>query len=365
MSATIADDSSIVRTFDAHPKAILNPIVPHSLAGVGERMILTPALTKLGIRDDLKLARQLAAEVAKQAGVVVLVPSETAGKRWDGVATLMMGDKVEVVVADLVAGTRRGPFVFANRYDGIDLIGDACRLLIMDGLPMGANTYEIFRAEALQGSSSLSISLAQKIEQGVGRATRGAGDYCVVLLIGQDLVSWITRWDSLSLMTPSTRTQVDMGHGISKSIAEPNELIETIQQCLTRDPEWTRCHAETLADRAESPPVDASAIEAASVEREYARALVARQYPNAAEIALRFASEHQEDRRLRDGFFSLQLVPDGMHRIPWVRMKCSVRPSLLIRCCGLLPEWQSFIRQHRQSEIRLRTLWTKLQNLLS
>jgi hypothetical protein len=64
---------------------------------------------------------------------------------------------------------------------------------LIDGLPRGANTYEIFRAEALQGSSSLTISLAQKIEQAMGRATRGAGDYCIVLLIGQDLVSWITR----------------------------------------------------------------------------------------------------------------------------------------------------------------------------
>ena len=299
MSATIADDSSIIRTFDANPQTIRNPIVPHSLAGVGERMILAPVLTKLGIRDDLKLARQLAVEVAKQAGAVVLVPSEAAGERWDGVATLMMGNKVEVAVSALVKETLRGPFVFANRYDGIDLIGDACRLLVLDGLPRGANTYEIFRAEALQGNSSLNISLAQKIEQGIGRATRGAGDYCVVLLIGQDLVSWITRNDSLNLMTPSTRTQVHMGHEISKSISEASEFIQTIQQCLTRNPDWTRYHAETLADRAESLPVDTSAIEAASIEREYARLLVARQYNNAAEIALRFASEHQGDKRMR------------------------------------------------------------------
>jgi len=106
-------------------------------------------------------------------------------------------------------------------------------------------------------------------------------------------------------MTPSTRTQVHMGHEISKSIAEANEFIETIQQCLARDPGWTRYHAETLADRAESSPVDTSAIEAASVEREYARALVARQYNSAAEIALRFTNEHQGDRRLRGWFLQL------------------------------------------------------------
>jgi hypothetical protein len=65
MSATIADDSSIVRTFDAKPKAIEHPIIPDSLAGVGERMILAPGLMMLGIRDDLKLARELAVQVRR------------------------------------------------------------------------------------------------------------------------------------------------------------------------------------------------------------------------------------------------------------------------------------------------------------
>src|SRR5262249_39231934 len=152
-----------------------------------------------------------------------------AAKRWDKVGLLVMRDRVDNAVDSLRSRTQRGPFIFANRYDGIGLIGDACRLLIMDGLPKGANTYEIFRAEVLQGSSSLNLSLAQKVEQGMGRATRGAGDYCVVLLVGSELVSWAARSDSLNLMTPSTRTQLLMGHEICKNINEARELDETIQ----------------------------------------------------------------------------------------------------------------------------------------
>jgi hypothetical protein len=116
MSATIADDSSIIRTFGANPKAIQNPIVPDTLAGVGERMILAPALTKIPERDDLKLARELALSVAKKAGVVVLVSSEKAADRWKNAAKLMMGNRVEEAVQDLVSGANRGPFVFANEH---------------------------------------------------------------------------------------------------------------------------------------------------------------------------------------------------------------------------------------------------------
>lgn len=32
-------------------------------------------------------------------------------------------------------GTSYGPFVFANRYDGIDLPNQSCRLLILSDLP--------------------------------------------------------------------------------------------------------------------------------------------------------------------------------------------------------------------------------------
>ena len=144
----------------------------------------------------------------------------------------------------------------------------------------------------------------------MGRATRGAGDYCVVLLVSPDLVSWITR-TTLRLMTPSTRAQVLMGHEISKSVASYTELRATINQCLDRDTGWTKYHAETLADRAEKPAVDASMIKAASTEREYVRAVADKQFMNAAEIARRFTAEHHNDKRLRGWF--LQLAARALH----------------------------------------------------
>lgn len=305
MSATIADDSSIVRTFDANSKSIASPIVPQTLAGVGERMILAPSLTKIEALEELSLTQGLAAEVAQKAGAVILVPSEKAAGRWENHATLVTGSGVDTAVEQLVTGADRGPFVFANRYDGIDLHGDACRLLVLDDLPRGANTYELYRAEVLQASSSINISLAQKIEQGLGRATRGAGDYCVVILLGADLVSWITRNDSLKLMTPSTRAQVLMGHEISKSITSKEELSKAIEQCLSRDISWTKYHAGTLADRAETPTLDNSGISAAAAERKFTTAMTARQYTDASYLASNFAEQHQPDKKLRSWFLQL------------------------------------------------------------
>ena len=311
MSATIADDSSIVRTFDANPKSVSRPIVPTSLAGVGERMILIPDLIKFRKTEPIDVVKSIVKTVAKKKGVVILAPSEKSTEQWSDVATFASGEGVARAVDELLTGQSTGPWVFANRYDGMDLIGDACRVLVLYGLPRGVNAYDRFRAQALQGNSSINVALAQRVEQGIGRATRGAGDYCAVFLAGSDLVSWMTRKASLDLMTPSTRTQVQMGHEISKTVSSKQELKDTVDQCLTRDPEWTRYHAETLADRAETPTVQDQAIETAQVEREYVRFFVERDYENAIGVTRRAADTGGHDRRYRG--WLLQMAARAAH----------------------------------------------------
>lgn len=305
MSATIADDSSIIRTFDASEKSIREPIVPDTLAGVGERMILAPSLMAFKSKDDRAVSKEVVKAVASQVNTVLLVPSEAAADRWKSVGKFAKGNEIDGAIETLQSGRGIHTYIFANRYDGIDLLGDACRLLIIDGLPKAASAYDSFRSEALRASSSLNLSLAHKVEQGLGRATRGAGDYCVVLLVGADLTAWVTRHDSLELMTPSTRAQVNMGYSVSKDLSSPNDLIATVQQCLRRDPDWMRYHAETLADRAETPRTDDAAIAAAVAERAYLRAFSQRSYVNALGVASQYANVHNDDRRLRGWFLQL------------------------------------------------------------
>ena len=284
MSATIADDSSIVRTFDANPKLVSDPIVPSSLAGVGERMILAPSLMEID-RTPLSVSKGLAKIVAKNiAGVVILTQSEYQAKQWADTAQIAMGDDVALAVKELKTDGSRGPFVFPGRYDGLDLAGNACRLLILDRLPLATNTYELYRAEVLRGNSSINVGLAQRIEQAIGRGTRGAGDYCVVLLVGEDLTAWIARSASLALMTSATRAQVQMGYEISKSIRNLDELVETVDQCLKRDKAWVRYQAETLADTTEQPRVDNEAIDIAHRERIYIDSCLANAFDKAIQI---------------------------------------------------------------------------------
>ena len=268
MSATIADDSEIVRTFDASVEAVGNPISSSSLAGVGERMILVPGLMKLSGVPTTNLVKHIAKDIANQkAGVTVLVPSGTAAKTWEDVAEY---PKTAAAVLECVnrmqKGASFGPVVLANRYDGIDLAGNACRFLVMDGLPQGTSDYDLYRMNVVADSAVNSL-LAQRIEQGIGRGTRGGADYCVVILTGSKLVGWIGRKNNLDQLTASTRVQLKMGQEVSEEVKKSMDVLPTVMKCLNRDPDWVAYHASELAEAARAAPVDKLALRIAAGER--------------------------------------------------------------------------------------------------
>jgi len=268
MSATIADDSEIIRTFDADPDSVKNALKSRSLAGVSERMILIPDFMKFKMNVNEAIFKILDWTSKNNLGSIILVSSDNAATKWSDVATVASGsEEVEKYVNDLQQRISNGPIVFANRYDGIDLPGDSCRLLVMNGLPTGTSTYELFRASVLYGSDTITRMLAQRIEQGIGRGARGSGDHCVVILTGSDISSWISKNNNYQFLTNPTRAQLKMGSEISKEISNLEDLGQTIKRSYERDKEWIEYHAETLAELVDDNDNNSSSFFQASIER--------------------------------------------------------------------------------------------------
>ncbi|WP_404466861.1 DEAD/DEAH box helicase family protein [Planococcus rifietoensis] len=268
MSATIADDSEIIRTFDAHPESVNRALQSRSLAGISERMILIPELMNFDFKKEQSERIIEWATTKKDVGAVILVPSDKAAIEWSGVASLAKGStEVENLVFQLQQGEINGPVVFSNRYDGIDLPGDSCRILLMNGLPVGTSNYELFRASALYGGTTITRMLAQRIEQGIGRGARGAGDHCVILLMGRDISSWVAKDANFRFLTSATRAQLDMGIEVSKEIESVKDLVQTIVRSIDRDKDWIEYHAETLAEQVDEDKTNNLYITLAKLER--------------------------------------------------------------------------------------------------
>ena len=267
MSATLNDDSPIIENFDAKIESVKSPITAKTLAGIGERMIIIPGLTRLPDPDRV-VKKMLSDFSGKKFGVVVLVPSGQSAKQWQNIGAVYAdsSEKVDEFVGLLVDRKSDGPYVFANRYDGIDLPGDSCRILIIDGIPLQSGEYEKYQERVLTGSTFLSGLVGVRIEQGIGRASRGRGDYSVVLLTGKSLSAWISK--NYDAMTVGTRSQIKIAFDTTKDIATVRELEATINQCLDRDQSWVEYHAQELAKLTELPKAEAKKLEAVSIMRD-------------------------------------------------------------------------------------------------
>jgi hypothetical protein len=92
---------------------------------------------KLGDTPIVPMAKKIANYLAKHGrGAVILSPSGPAADKWTDIATYPNSSTAMTAqIIAMQAGTSFGPIVLANRYDRIDLAGNACRFLLMDNLP--------------------------------------------------------------------------------------------------------------------------------------------------------------------------------------------------------------------------------------
>jgi hypothetical protein len=131
-------------------------------------MVLAPSLIDKSLEPEIPgLCKKIA---EKGYNVVVLVPSFKAGDRWAAAgATVVPKEDVGTTVEKLRA-SKGNYVVLANRYDGIDLPDDACRVLVLDGVPAGESYYEQHITAVRSDSALVTGRVAQTIEQ--GRALR-------------------------------------------------------------------------------------------------------------------------------------------------------------------------------------------------
>src|ERR1035437_5098386 len=259
LTATLADDSVLVSDLDADPDSVAHPITPGSAADMGERMILAPIALNPQLSDDgiRELAWQFSigdrdgdsVPDSDPANVIVLVPSDAVAAEWARYAnvTAHVGD-LKALVPRLKDG-HLGLVVLVNKYDGVDLPGDACRVLVIDRVPRPIDASERREATALAGSETFVARQVQRLEQGMGRGVRDASDHCVVLLMGSDLALTLHDTRHRNLLSPATRAQVELSRELATQLeGEGIEGVrEVMRACLDRDPNWTEASKNTLA----------------------------------------------------------------------------------------------------------------------
>lgn len=296
LTATLSDDSVLVTHFDASPSSVRTPITPRTADDLGDRMILTPLQTFPDSDEDQ--IRTFLADQAATHNVVVIVPSRARAASWKPwAAATHAADSLQDGLADLRRG-HVGLVVLINKYDGIDLPGDACHFLVLDGLPEALGILDHLDTVALDGSDALLTRQVQRIEQGMGRGVRSNDDFCVVLLLRKRLTARLYPPAARAKFSPATRAQLELSDRVTGLLegSSFDELEAIVDQCLDRDQGWVTASRDALDGITYA---ETSEISPAAIARREAFDMAAAEQFTAAAERLRSAVDGMDDASMR------------------------------------------------------------------
>lgn len=217
--------------------------------GIGRRFFVFPEKS-LGDEETLQLRRQLMREAGRS---LVLAPrNETANEIADDVAAnlgfpVFRAEALESGKAAFVAASQ-AVAVVANRYDGIDLPEDDCRLLFIEGLPRAANLQERFLMNRMGAGLLLNERVQTRVLQAIGRCTRGLNDYSAVVVTGEDLPAYLTDKKRRSYFHPELQAEVEFGIEQSTSVSA-GDILDNFRIFLEHGEAWEEANQNILEAR--------------------------------------------------------------------------------------------------------------------
>lgn len=255
MSATVTDDSFLIKGLKLSADTILNPLISQKERWSGEKMVLIPSLIHDSL-DRTTVAPEFAVKrPGRDYGVVVLTPNFAGSIDWERYgARVAKKDTILDEIERLKNTSCDQTLIIVNRYDGIDLPDDTCRVLVFDSKPFSENLVERYEERCRPNSVLTIVRTARTIEQGLGRSVRGEKDYSAILIIGPELVRMIRSKTYRQFFSRQTQAQIEIGLEIAELAKEEavgqitplESLNDLIKQCLVRDEGWKAFYVEKM-----------------------------------------------------------------------------------------------------------------------
>ncbi|MBU0656020.1 MAG: DEAD/DEAH box helicase family protein [Gammaproteobacteria bacterium] len=240
LSATMLSSDSFIRTFGRELDYVVEPDTP---AGQCERLIVFPQQV-YGVVNDYEISKNF----IKNRKTLILAPNYFLAKKWEDIGKIPEKDNIVADLRNFKASISPDKLILAARYDGIDLPGDTCRHLIMDGLPTGTGLSDKYLWESLRLSNILRSTLACRIVQSLGRISRGMSDHGVVLILGDEYVKWLLTPKNQAYLPAFVQKQIKLGLHVSESFDSPNDIVSVADSCLNRKEEWIGAYEQFMDD---------------------------------------------------------------------------------------------------------------------
>jgi hypothetical protein len=262
MSATLGEGGELERLVGKRSLTRIPAPEGWERQGVGRRLFFFPTRS-LDEDDSMDLVTQM---IDRTGRGLVLTPSEwQANQVREEVSDALPG--VRLFSAHEIEASKR-PFVetdravavIANRYDGIDLVGDECRLLVAWGLPRATHLQESFLISRMGGSILYNDRILTRIVQATGRCTRSATDYAAVVIVGEELSKFLLQGDKRQYMHPELQAELAFGIEESKERSIP-DFLKNLEIFLDHGEQWDEADEVIVAERDELDRQDLPCVE--------------------------------------------------------------------------------------------------------
>lgn len=278
LTATLPSQASFARTFGVSEPTTLRP---SGKSGDAQRLLVFVQ------GPDGEVQREKAKEFVRERKSCVISPSAQKGENWRPPAIIYPANFGQGEIDRFARSEDAEMLGLVARYDGIDLPGDACRLLILDGLPTGESLIDRFIDESIQVETIRTSHKATRIVQAIGRIFRSNTDHGVVLLVGEQLQSWIRSPDNQAFLPRLLQKQLLLGVELERQVkSEQTTWEELIDGVLNGEENWDEMYDEYI-DQFETearPPAPDWHVQTVLNERKAVDQLWAGQFRRAAEL---------------------------------------------------------------------------------
>ncbi len=255
MSATVTDDAFLIKGLQLAPETIVKPLGYERERWSGEKMVLLPSVIDESLDRQSLVAAFAAPNGARKYGVVALATAFARTADWEGYkAKVATRDSLWADVDALRKGSFEKTLVLVNRYDGIDLPDDSCRILIFDGKPYSESLIDSYQESCRLESDATLMRVIRTVEQGMGRSVRGEKDYSVIIVLGSDLTRLLRDRHSRTYLSSQMAAQIEIGlevAGLARDEINGGKnpalaFNDLIRQCLNRDEGWKAFYVESM-----------------------------------------------------------------------------------------------------------------------
>jgi len=257
LSATLTEDAFLVRDIGIAPESVINPVSSGDVNYSGERLILLPSLvdTNLQRMGVISWVQTLAAKNGT-FGVVAIIPSFYHANDWKKYGANVTNvqelyNSIDDLKTRVKGKVAKKVLALVNEYDGVDLPDSTCRILVLDSLPSYTTLMDSYLQEMRPFSGIIRRQLAQRVEQGMGRAIRGSSDWCIVVIAGNNITDFLSEKSKRAFLSNEAQLQIKIGEELVQELRTEGGQITVIEnlinQCLSRDVSWKEYYKDRMS----------------------------------------------------------------------------------------------------------------------